>query len=379
MLTRRNWSSPSAGRSLPSSSAFHRSRASFANASATYHCGVTSLRPQVSVIIPAYGPAAPVVEAVDRLLTIPDLHLEVIVVNNDPANSLIHLLPPRARLIVDDVGWNSGFTGAINRGYSQSRGEFILFHNADLVVDGSYLGPLLDFMTAHPAAGCASGVLFRGVPETSVTPRIVDSAGIIVRRDRGAHDRREGMTYDALNQPEEVFAVSGAALLLRRAALEDVSPDGPVLDPSFFMYKDDIDLAWRLRLRSWQCWVVPAAFGYHARTGRGLGGRGYLRGLISYLRNERRKPAHIRVHSLTNEWLLLLKYESLATLAPDLPRIAVRQAALTCATLLVSPARFVRAVQLFIAAAPAARQARRSVARRRTVPPSSIRRRWFVQ
>ncbi|MGD9933166.1 MAG: glycosyltransferase [Dehalococcoidia bacterium] len=340
---------------------------------------MTSLRPQVSVIIPAYGPAAPVVEAVDRLLAISELHLEVIVVNNDPGNGLVDLLPPRPRLRVEDVGWNSGFTGAINLGCERARGEYILFHNTDLQVGITYIGPLFEFMGTHPDAGCASGLLFRSAPGEPTFSSVIDSAGIVVRRDRGAHDRGEGFAPGDFRSPEEVFAVSGAALLLRRTALDDVSPDGPALDPSFFMYKDDLDLAWRLRLRGWECWVVPEAVGYHVRAGRGLGGRGYLRGALRYFSNERRKPDYIRVHSLKNEWLLLLKYESFRTLLPDLPFIVVRQAALLLVTSLVSPRRLVRALKLFAAAAPAACAARRHIAEHRTVSPASIRRRWFVR
>ena len=340
---------------------------------------MTSLRPQVSVIIPAYGPAAPVVEAVARLLAIDAIHLEVIVVNNDPGNGLVALLPPRPRLRVEDVGWNSGFTGAINFGCERARGEYILFHNADLQVDAAYIAPLLEFMNTHPDAGCASGLLFRGTSGEPRSSSVIDSAGIVVRRDRGAHDRGEGLAPGDLRSPEEVFAVSGAALFLRRAAIDDVSPDGPVLDPSFFMYKDDLDLAWRLRLRGWECWVVPEAVGYHVRAGRGLGGRGYFRGALRYFTNERRKPDYIRVHSLKNEWLLLLKYESFHTLLPDLPTIVVRQVALLVATIFVSPRRFLRAIRLFASAAPAARASRRQIAARRTVSPASIRQRWFVR
>lgn len=339
---------------------------------------VTSLRPQLSVIIPAYGPAAPVVEAVERLLAIGGLHLEVIVVNNDPANGLAALLQARPRLVVEDVGWNSGFTGAINRGCATARGEFILFHNADLVVDADYLLPLLAFMDAHPDAGCASGLLLRNSAQPGIES-LVDSAGIVMRRDRGAHDRGEGLAPQEGTAPQEVFAVSGAALLLRRAALDDISPDGFALDPAFFMYKDDLDLAWRLQLRRWQCWVVPAAIGYHVRAGRGLAGRGYLRGIAAYLRNERRKPEHVRVHSLKNEWLLLLKYETAATFLPDLPFIVVRQVAVVLVTALVTPHRLARAVRLFVAAVPDARAARRAIHARRTASPATVRRRWFTQ
>ena len=43
------------------------------------------------------------------------------------------------------------------------------------------------------------------------------------------------------------------------------------LDENFYTHKEDHDISWRLRLAGWECWYVPRAVAYHARTTRGLG------------------------------------------------------------------------------------------------------------
>ena len=101
----------------------------------------------------------------------------------------------------------------------------------------------------------------------------------MIRRDRRVFDRGENERDEGqFDRDEEVFGVSGAALVARREALESVELDGQYLDESFHMYKEDVDLCWRLRLAGWECWYVAGAVAYHARTSHGLSGTGYLRG-----------------------------------------------------------------------------------------------------
>ena len=53
------------------------------------------------------------------------------------------------------------------------------------------------------------------------------------------------------------------AALFRRAMLEAVAVEGRAFDPSFFMYFEDVDLAWRARLAGWKSWFVPQAVVHH--------------------------------------------------------------------------------------------------------------------
>jgi GT2 family glycosyltransferase len=75
-------------------------------------------------------------------------------------------------------------------------------------------------------------------------------------------------------KPAWVFGGSGAATLYRRAALEDVKyPDGQVFAESFFAYREDAELAWRLQWRGWSCLYWPKAEAAHYRGFRPEAGR----------------------------------------------------------------------------------------------------------
>ncbi len=112
------------------------------------------------------------------------------------------------------------------------------------------------------------------VPEEvvrSATPVIQNAGTLILRggagRDRGAVVRGTEVVQEddegQYDRREEVFAGCGAALLLRRATLEDVG----VFDDDFFMYYEDMDLSWRMRRRGWKVLYVPDAVVRHVHCG----------------------------------------------------------------------------------------------------------------
>ena len=116
---------------------------------------------------------------------------------------------------------------------------------------------------------------------------------------------------------EYVFGASGAAAFYRRRMLDEVAMGGECFDESFFAYREDADLAWRLRNLGWKCLYVPGAVAYHRR--RNLPSR---RREMSPLAN---------FHSVKNRFLLRINNQSgrefLATLVPTLARDLVVLAA----------------------------------------------------
>jgi GT2 family glycosyltransferase len=73
-------------------------------------------------------------------------------------------------------------------------------------------------------------------------------------------DRALGETDDdAVSRPAEVFGFSGGAAVLRTLAVQAVGG----IPASFFMYYEDTDLSWRLRLAGWRIVYEPSAVVRH--------------------------------------------------------------------------------------------------------------------
>lgn len=335
----------------------------------------------LSAVVPCYGDVDVVRRSLPRLLASTGSDLEVVLVNNDARQSddlrvLVESVgDPRARVLELEHG--SGFAKAINAGVRASTGGLVLFANSDLFVEPDYLAVLESFFASHPRAGAATGKILRFDLAQNRPTDVLDTTGHTMGRDRGAADRGENeVDMGQYEREEQVFGVSGAALVARRDALESVQLRGEYLDESFVMYKEDVDLSWRLRLAGWECWYVPSAVAYHARTSRAPGGQGFASGVKAFHRNEASKPRHVRVHSMKNQWLLLVKNEDRSNLLRHLPYVLSREALVLGYNTVAAPRVTVAAFRGFMRALPRALDSRRAVNASREVGPAEIRR-WF--
>jgi GT2 family glycosyltransferase len=106
------------------------------------------------------------------------------------------------------------------------------------------------------------------LPAGTATCDVLNSTGTVVSTDGYAGDRGYGEADDARDDPPgEVFGGCGAALALRTEALREVG----VFDDDYFLYYEDVDLAWRLRRAGWTVRYEPASTVRHqhsASTGR---------------------------------------------------------------------------------------------------------------
>src|SRR5581483_11532493 len=214
-------------------------------------------------------------------------------------------------------------------------------------------------------------------PESANAGRIQNAGGLLLRdgsgRDRGTlvcngrviQEEDHGQ-YD---QPEEVFYFNGAGVLLRKAALEDAG----YFDERYFMYYEDLDLSWRLRLRGWKVVYVPQAVIEHAHAASS----GEWSPLFTY-NVERNRP------------LMLLKLAPWPLAARELARYGGEFAA-TCARVAywlvarrqrgphAARAKLqARVILSWLRDGPAVLAERQRIRRRRRVPDEAIVR-WMVE
>jgi len=210
---------------------------------------------KISIIIVSYN----VCQLLDECLVSVERALEgvdgeVWVVDNQSSDHTVETLSPRH----PDVHFianrqNVGFARANNQAIRQSESEYVLLLNPDTVVYEPTLRGCLDFMDSHPEAGGAGvRMLTRDGQPAPESRRAVPTPWVSMLKMLG-FSRRYYMSDLPWDRPARIEVVSGAFCLLRRQALQQVG----LLDESFFMYGEDIDLSFRLLKGGWQNWYLP--------------------------------------------------------------------------------------------------------------------------
>ncbi len=211
--------------------------------------GIVSLTPDVDVVIALHRPGTWIDACLESVVSQRDVAVRTILVDDDPSSPLAaSLAAAMPNGVAITTTRNRGFAAANNAGIAAGDAPFVLCLNQDARLAADYLARLVAVLESSPRVGSASGKILRVHSPTGRTDGIIDSAGLEMRAGRRAIDIGQGSRDDSqFDGQREVFGVSAAAAVYRRSALDAVSSDGQVFDESFFMYKEDVDLAWRLR------------------------------------------------------------------------------------------------------------------------------------
>ncbi len=198
---------------------------------------------------------------------------EIVLVDNGSTDGMVAWARgayPAARVVA--LRENLGFAGGVNVGLRAARGELLLLLNDDAFAEPGFVAALLDALARRPEVGAAGAVLL-----FAHRPEIVASAGIRARRDGLALDLWAGqLAADLPADPQPIMGPSGGAAIYRRALLADVG----LMEPGFFNYLEDVDLAWRALLRGWRSVVVPGARARHVYSATGGQGSPFKQRLL---------------------------------------------------------------------------------------------------
>ncbi|MEO8625341.1 MAG: glycosyltransferase family 2 protein [Candidatus Limnocylindrales bacterium] len=293
---------------------------------------------------------------------------ELLVVDNASTDGTLELLrehrrtEPRMKILQSPT--NLGFAVANNRSIAEACGDFVMLLNQDVELDEAFLGAAVAAFENRPTVAGVQGRLRLLGPAGKRTD-LIDSTGLEMHRDRQVVARRQGEREDGRDLVSGlVWGVDGPAAVFRRSALvaarERRTGGGwEVLDEDFYMYKEDVDLAWRLRNLGWQAWYEPKALAWHAR---GAGGRPN-RTITQLIRSDRTIPRWIKLLSWRNHRLMQLKNETVLGYLRDLPWI-LRREVLSLGFMLVVDWRRLAVVADFLQLARAAWKKRRRGAAR---------------
>jgi N-acetylglucosaminyl-diphospho-decaprenol L-rhamnosyltransferase len=163
---------------------------------------------------------------------------------------------------------NVGYARAANLGTAATRAQVVAVLNPDTKLEPGTAGALLELLAEEPRIA-AAGPRLRNLdgsdyPSARMFPTIGDAVGhgllgLWWPKNRFTTRYRQLDADPAASRL--VDWVSGAAVWLRRAALDEVGG----WDERYFMYVEDTDLCWRLRRAGWDVAYEPSGVVEHVQ------------------------------------------------------------------------------------------------------------------
>lgn len=195
--------------------------------------------------------------AVEGLVT------EMFVVDNHSEDGSIEYLRPKfPEVIFIENTNNPGFSNANNQAIRQSTGKYVLLLNPDTVIGEHILHHLYTFMNNHPDAGGIGVKMLDGhgrflaESKRSYPSPWVSFCKLFGLSKLFPHSKwfsAYSLLYLNEDKQHQVDVLSGAFMLLRREVLDKVG----LLDETFFMYGEDIDLSYRIVLGGYKNYYIP--------------------------------------------------------------------------------------------------------------------------
>lgn len=193
------------------------------------------------------------------------IELEVFVVDNASVDGSVEMVRekfPQVHVIANRD--NSGFATANNQALRIARGDLLLLLNPDTVVERDTFRKCAEFYASHPDCGGlgvkminGEGVFLkeskRGFPTPAAS--FYKLSGLIRLFPHSKRFAAYYMGHLSDDQTSAIDILPGAFLMISRAAYEQVGG----LDESYFMYGEDIDFSWRIKLAGFQNYYLPEA------------------------------------------------------------------------------------------------------------------------
>lgn len=195
--------------------------------------------------------------------------MRVIVVDNDSRDGTIELARVFPGVELIEAGRNLGFAAATNLALGRGSSRYFLALNPDTRVHEGVLDLLLRLMDERPdigICGCrlerADGSFDHAARRAFPTP--LGALGHFTRLGRGERAPAALAQYRAPHvERGAVDAVSGAFMLIRRRALDEVGS----FDEGYWLYMEDLDLCYRFAQAGWITWYEPSVVVTHVKGG----------------------------------------------------------------------------------------------------------------
>lgn len=227
-----------------------------------------TVTPKVAVVIVSYNTRTLLLQAVHSALhdLVPTAVVVIDNASHDGSPEAVAATFPEVTLIRNTQ--NRGFAAATNQGIDATcvhATPYVLLLNPDAQLLPGALATMVAFMEQHPRVGCVGprliypdgrfqeGAWHFPTPLMTLFDLFPPRGPLLGRLQTSSLNGRYRAEHGT--QPFPIDHPLGAAMLIRRATLDEVG----LLDPSYWMYAEEVDWCRRAKAAGWAIWQVPQA------------------------------------------------------------------------------------------------------------------------
>ena len=226
-------------------------------------------KPVVSALIVSRNSKDELLRCLKAFFASADVPVEAVIVDNDSSDGSAAAVTddfPQATVLVESK--NLGYGRAANIGLERCQGRFVLLLSPDVTLDPQCVGRLADLLLTRPDAGAvgprlllAGGKLDPDARRAFPVPSTLfyQTVGLSKLFPKSPRFGRHNLGHLPESDVHEMDAGTAACLMLRRSALDRVG----FFDPRYFMFGEDLDLCYRLKLGGWKIFYLPSATATH--------------------------------------------------------------------------------------------------------------------
>jgi N-acetylglucosaminyl-diphospho-decaprenol L-rhamnosyltransferase len=229
-------------------------------------------KPMVSALVVSHNSKELLLHCLRTFYATAEVPVEAVVVDNastDGSAAAVTGEFPKATVLLEQK--NLGYGRAANIGLERCQGRFALLLNPNVTVDTQTVGRLADFLLTRPEAGAVGPRVLmpdgRRDPDARRSfpvPRTLfyRTLGLSRLFPKSPRFGRYNMGHMDESEVHEMDAGTADCLMLRMAAINRIG----FFDPRYFMFGEDIDLCYRLKLGGWKIFYLPTASATHQKT-----------------------------------------------------------------------------------------------------------------
>ena len=242
---------------------------------------------KVTAIIVNWNDKDVIVECIQSILDQNRNKIDIIISDNGSKDDSVEFIRKRFPSIkIIENGENLGFGSAINRGLGLAKGDYLLFLNSDLKLHSKCVGELAKVLESDSNVGGTIPKILHIDQQNTI-----NSLGVLINYTGIAYPNLLGQKDPGYQEPFE--SACGGIFMLKREVYETVGG----FDEDLFLYHEDHDLSWRIRLAGWHLKVTPQAIMYHHYK--------FNKGILKYYSSEKNR-LHILLKNMEVKTLALI-------------------------------------------------------------------------